>query len=513
MLMILDGWGLSDNPDHNAIAQANLPHWHQWRNSYPHTTIRCSGYDVGLPEGQMGNSEVGHLNLGAGRIVYQDITRINLAIKDGSFFHNTALLGAIEHAKAHHSALHLIGLLSDGGVHSHQDHLYALLKLAKAQGLTRVYIHAIMDGRDTSPTGGEAYLRALQDQIHQIGVGQIASIVGRYYAMDRDKRWERTKLGYDLMTQGLGTKATQPVQAIREFYTKDPRGDEFAHPIVIVDEQNQPTGTIGDQDSIIFFNFRADRARQLTHALVDTDFDGFERPQHPNVHYVMMTQYEDTFDLPVAFPPQSLSRIFGEVVAAHGLNQLRTAETEKYAHVTYFFNGGEETPFEGEDRILIPSPKVPTYDMKPEMSAYELTESTLNQLKTEKYDVVILNFANPDMVGHTGVLEAAVKAVEAVDECANRIIEEVRRQGGIVLVTADHGNAEKMLDYETGKPWTAHTTNLTPLILIDDEYQGTLKPGKLGDIAPTMLELMGIQQPQEMTGESLLVKRNKIPNP
>jgi 2,3-bisphosphoglycerate-independent phosphoglycerate mutase len=501
LLMILDGWGINPCPDSNAVAMAKSPNLAGYLQEFPHVQIKTSGMAVGLPEGQMGNSEVGHLNLGAGRIVYQDFTRITKSIQDGDFFTNPTLLDCIAKVKASRGCLHLAGLLSDGGVHSHNTHLYALVKLAKQQGLTDVFIHCLMDGRDTPPQSGAGYLEELEAELGTIGCGRVATVMGRYYAMDRDNRWERVEQAYNAMVLGQGKQAASAGEAIQASYA-DNVTDEFVLPTVI-----SPAATINDGDGIIFFNFRSDRAREITRALTFKDFDGFIRQRVPQLSgYVCMTEYDATFGLPIAYAQQELTNLLGGVLAEAGLKQLRIAETEKYAHVTFFFNGGVEAPFVNEDRALIPSPKeVATYDQKPEMSAYLVADELVKRLDQDLYDVIILNFANCDMVGHTGVLPAAIRAVEAVDACAGKVVEKVRQLGGSVLITADHGNAEQMAD-ENGEPYTAHTCNPVWLILVDDSRKGaTLKEGgKLADIAPTMLKLLGMQQPKEMTGESLL---------
>lgn len=505
MLMILDGWGIEDPGAGNAVSLARTPTLDRLSAEYPTTRLLCSGESVGLPRGIMGNSEVGHLNIGAGRIVYQDLLRIDRAIADGSFFRNEVFRETMETVKRNGSALHLMGLVSDGGVHSQLTHLLALLDLAREAGVPKTHVHAIMDGRDTSPTGGEGYLARVRAHIASSGYGSISTICGRYYAMDRDKRWERIESAYRLYTEGEGLTARDPVEALRSAYGRG-ETDEFIKPIALTGPSGGPPAVIGDGDAVIFFNFRADRAREITTALTDPSFSGFPRKRRPGIaRYATMTLYDETFSLPVAFPPCHLQNILGEVVSRHGVRQLRIAETEKYAHVTYFFNGGEETPFDGEDRVLIPSPRdVATYDQKPEMSAPEVTREVLSRLRSGVYGMVILNFANMDMVGHTGVIPAAVKACETVDRCVDEIVGEIRRQGGAVIVTADHGNAEKMIDTD-GKPHTAHTLNPVRLILVDDQRRDArLREGKLGDIAPTMLEIMGIDKPEEMTGESIL---------
>jgi len=502
-LIILDGFGINERTEGNAVKAAYKPNLDSFFKEYPNTIIRTSGMDVGLPKGQMGNSEVGHTNIGAGRIVYQELTRITKSIEDDDFFEKPELIGAIENCKKNGSKLHLYGLLSDGGVHSHNTHLYALLELAKKHELKDVYVHCFFDGRDVPPDSAKDYVRELEDKLAEIGVGKIASVMGRYYAMDRDNRWERVKQAYDAMVLGQGLTASSASEAVAESYARN-EFDEFVKPTVIM-ENGKPVALIEKNDSIIFFNFRPDRAREITRTFVDPEFSGFERAKgfFP-VYYVCMTQYDKTMpNVTVAFKPESLTNTFGEYISKNGLRQLRIAETEKYAHVTFFFNGGTETMYEGEDRVLIPSPKVATYDLKPEMSAYEVTDEVLKRISSKQYDVIILNFANCDMVGHTGVFEAAKSAVEAIDVCLGRIVKAIREQDGIVLITADHGNAEQMIDYDTGGPFTAHTTNVVPLIGIGIGDR-KLKDGRLADLAPTMLELLGLEKPAEMTGESLL---------
>lgn len=505
VLMILDGWGINHNPANNAVAMASTPNLTRLLSEYPHVEIRTSGMAVGLPDGQMGNSEVGHLNLGAGRIVYQDLTRISKSILDGDFFRNKTLLECISRTKATGGRLHLAGLLSDGGVHSYNGHLYALLELAKREGIKDVFVHCLLDGRDTPPCSGAGYVQQLEAEMKRIGCGKIATVIGRYYAMDRDNRWDRVEKAYKAIICGDGIMQNSASEAIQASYDTDVN-DEFVLPTVII-EAGKPVATVMDGDGFICFNFRSDRAREITRAIALDDFDGFDRCNRPKLaDYVCLTEYDATFGLPIAFEQVELTSLLGEVLAKNGLKQLRIAETEKYAHVTFFFNGGNETPFHGEDRLLIPSPKeVATYDKKPEMSAFLVTDELLNKLDQDLYDVIILNFANCDMVGHTGILEAAIKAVEAVDTCVGKVIAKVLEKGGSALITADHGNAEQMTD-ENGGPYTAHSINPVWLILVDDKRKDSVMrcDGKLADIAPTMLELLGLPQPQEMTGHSLL---------
>ena len=500
MLMILDGYGINENKKGNAIAIANTPVMDKLIKQNPNTIIKTSGLDVGLPEGQMGNSEVGHTNIGAGRIVYQELTRITKSIEDGDFFSIPELVQAIDNCKKNKTKLHIMGLLSDGGVHSHIRHLYAILELAKRKDFEDVYVHCFLDGRDTPPASAENYITQLEKKMAEKGVGKIASITGRFYAMDRDKRWARVQKAYDALVNGIGEKAATAQMAIEDSYQKE-IFDEFVLPTLICNG-DEPIATIGEKDSVIFFNFRPDRAREITRALVDENFDAFETKKL-NLFYVCFTNYDDTIpNVQIAFKKDELKNTFGEVVSKHNLTQLRIAETEKYAHVTFFFNGGEEKQYKGEERILIPSPKVETYDMQPEMSAYEVTDKVVEAIKEQKYDTIILNYANSDMVGHTGNLNAAVKAVEAVDECVGRVVEAIEEVGGVLLITADHGNSEQMIDYKTGEPHTAHTTNPVPLVLVGMDAK--LRPGRLADLAPTMLKIMGIEKPEEMTGESLI---------
>lgn len=504
VLIIRDGWGVSDVEKGNATKLARTPVLDRLLKEYPHSVLEASGEAVGLPDGQMGNSEVGHLNLGAGRVVYQEFTRITKAIRDGGFFTNEVFIAACKNVLKNKSALHFAGLLSDGGVHSHIDHLYALLKLAKDQNLRNVFVHAILDGRDTSPTGGAGYIAQLEGKMKEFGVGRIATVMGRYYAMDRDNRWERVEKAYRAMVEGIGEKARDAQKAVKDSYGKNVT-DEFVMPTVIVSEDGLPVATVKKEDSFICFNFRSDRAREITRTFVQRDFDKFRRPEGMFPYYVCITEYDAELNVPVAFPPQSLKNIFGEVISKAGLKQLRIAETEKYAHVTFFFNGGVETPFKDEDRCLIPSPKVATYDLKPEMSAPEVTDEAVNRIHSKKYDVVILNFANSDMVGHTGIIPAVVKAQQVIDTCVGRVIDAVLQEGGIALVTADHGNAEKMIDLDTGEPFTAHTTNPVHFIAVGDGMKNRkVRDGILADVAPTMLSLLGLPVPQEMTGKNLI---------
>ena len=501
MLMILDGWGINpcDNQI-NAIKNAAPKEYLELLAKYPHSQLKASGEAVGLPEGQMGNSEVGHLNIGAGRVIYQPLVKITKDIRDGEFFEIPVLKEAFEYAKENNTAIHFAGLVSDGGVHSHIDHIYGLLQMAKNYGLTKVYLHAFLDGRDTPPSSAVNFLAQVEAKMAEIGVGKIATISGRYYAMDRDKNYDRTKIAYDNMTLGNGIEASSADEAIKASYAAGVT-DEFVKPTVIDKE-----GLVKSGDVLINFNFRPDRARQITRAFNDKEFTFFDRNIDP-IKVYCMRQYDSTIDAPVIYKDDEIVNTFGEVISKAGLTQLRTAETEKYAHVTFFFNGGVESQYPGEDRKLVASPKVATYDLKPEMSAYEVTEGAKEALVSGKYDVVILNFANPDMVGHTGVLEAAVKAVKAVDECVKVLVDTVLSLDGSVLITADHGNAELMVDPETNAPFTAHTTNEVPFIYVSNHTEGvTLKDGKLADIAPTMLNILGIEQPKEMTGENLIVK-------
>ena len=502
VLVILDGFGHSPKREGNAIALAQTPHFDDWFANYPNTLIETSGEAVGVGPGQMGNSEVGHLNIGSGRIIRMDISRIDHAIATGEFFKNTELVAAMEHAKNQDSALHLMGLVSHGGVHSWHEHLYALLRMAKERNVGRVYVHAFLDGRDTPPDAGTGYVAELIERMRGYGVGRVASVVGRYYAMDRDKRWDRVEQAYRLLRDGEGRRRQDPVQAIRESYAEGVT-DEFVKPVVIVDEADKPVATVEDGDSVIFFNFRADRAREITRAFTEEDFPFFERGPRPGIRFTCMTQYDRTFPLPVAFGPEFHEEILADVMAEAGLKNLRIAETEKYAHVTFFFNGGVEKEFPGEKRILIPSPRVATYDLQPEMSADGVTAQVIEQINGGEFDVVIMNYANPDMVGHTGNLGATIKAIETIDRDLGRVVEAVQAKNGAVIITADHGNAEQMIDPITGQIFTAHTTNPVPLILVSD-YRGRLRGGgSLRDIAPTMLGLLGLPQPAQMTGTDL----------
>ena len=509
VLMILDGFGINEREEGNAVYQAKTPVLDGLSKKYPHAKGYASGRDVGLPEGQMGNSEVGHLNMGAGRIVYQELTRITKAIEDGDFYENPELLNVMKHCHEKQSALHLYGLLSDGGVHSHITHLYALLQMAKRNGIEQVFVHTFLDGRDTPPRSGASYLAQLEEKMRELGVGKIATVIGRYYAMDRDKRWERTQRAYDAMVSGVGEKARDTATAIQTAYAKNIT-DEFVEPTVMTDEDGKAIGLIQNHDGIVFFNFRPDRAREITRAFCDREFEGFQRDTRPeDITYCCFTEYDVTIEnKTVAFKPQHLSNTLGEYISSLGLRQLRTAETEKYAHVTFFFNGGVEVPNKGEDRWLVPSPKVATYDEKPEMSAFEVTDGLVKAIHSKEYDLIIVNYANPDMVGHTGILLAAIQAVEAVDTNVGRVMEALLASGGQMLICADHGNSDKMIDYETREPFTAHTTNPVPLFLVNYTDGICLKDGgRLADIAPTLLEMMNLPKPKEMTGSSLLMSK------
>lgn len=496
--MILDGFGINENTEGNAIAAANTPNLDRLFATYPHTKIAASGMDVGLPDGQMGNSEVGHTNIGAGRIVYQELTRITKSIQDGDFFQNSALSNAMEQCLSHNSALHLMGLLSDGGVHSHNTHLYALLKMAKQKGLKDVYVHCFLDGRDVAPESGKDFVEELMQQMDEIGVGKVATVMGRYYAMDRDNRWERVERAYRAIRFGEGKSVACGMCAVSESYQQGVT-DEFVEPAVT----NVYSG-MKEQDAVIFFNFRPDRAREITRTFVDPEFNGFERELLPLSAYVCMTRYDATMpNVQVAFSPESLEDTFGEYLSKQNLTQLRIAETEKYAHVTFFFNGGVETVYPGEDRCLIPSPKVATYDLQPEMSAYLVTDEVLKRIESDQYDVIVLNFANCDMVGHTGVFDAAVKAVEAVDACVGKVVDAMLEKDGVVMITADHGNADQMIDPVDGGVFTAHTTNLVPLILVG-YGDVSLREGRLADMTPTLLDVMGLDKPSSMVGDTLI---------
>ena len=505
VLLILDGYGLSEQTEHNAIALADTPVMDRLMEEYPFAKGNASGLAVGLPEGQMGSSEVGHLNMGAGRIVYQDLVRITKEIESGSFFENEALLKAMDNAKENGTSLHIFGLLSDGGVHSHNFHLYALLELAKRRGLNKVYVHCFTDGRDTPPESGKDYIRALQDEMDRIGCGRIATVAGRYYAMDRDNHWDRIEKAYRAITLGEGETADSAMEAVTQSYAKG-ETDEFILPTVVM-ENGAPTAVVGDGDSVVFYNFRSDRAKEMTRVFCCEAFDGFDRGPRKQVTYVCFTDYDATIpNKEVAFEKEEMVNTFGEWLAANGLKQARIAETEKYAHVTSFFNGGREAPNEGEDRFLIPSPQVATYDLQPEMSAQAVCDTLIDKIRSGEYDVIVANFANSDMVGHTGVEKAAVEAVECLDECIGRVVETIREVDGQLFICADHGNAEVMVNEETGEPWTAHTSNPVPFILVNYDPAYCLREGGcLADIAPTLIEMMGMEKPAEMTGKSLLI--------
>ena len=498
LLCILDGWGISNDTKYNAVYSANTPNYDNFMKNMSHTTIHADGLNVGLPEGQMGNSEVGHLNIGAGRIVYQELTRINKAIAEGDFFKNEEFLNAINHVKKNNSSLHIYGLVSSGGVHSAMNHLEALIKMAADNGLSDVYVHAFLDGRDTPPESAETFLAEVEETLKKYNLPKIASIIGRYWAMDRDKRWDRIEKAYNCLVLGEGNSAENSKEAILNSY-KNGKTDEFVEPVNIGGKR------ISDNDAVIFFNYRPDRAREITRAMALKDFDGFNRKKVlNNLYYVCMTQYDETFGLPIAFKPQKLVNILGEVLDANNIKQFRTAETEKYAHITFFFNGGVEEPNKLETRKLVASPKVATYDLKPEMSAYEVCDNVLEALDNKDYGFILVNFANPDMVGHTGVMEAAVKACSAVDECVGKIAEKALKNGVKMIITADHGNAEWMFNEQTNAPQTAHTTNIVPFIVVDNNKYNLKETGALCDIAPTILDLMGIKQPSEMTGHSMI---------
>ncbi|MBI5417432.1 2,3-bisphosphoglycerate-independent phosphoglycerate mutase [Candidatus Poribacteria bacterium] len=503
LLLIMDGWGINRKKEGNAIKLAKTPYIDSLLEKYPNARLKASGEDVGLPDNQMGNSEVGHLNLGAGRIVYQPLTRISLEIRKGSFFNNPVLEKSIFHAKKNNSALHLMGLLSDGGVHSHIEHLFALLDLANKHNLSKVYIHAFLDGRDVPPRSAKEYFLQLNEKLKNINNVKVATVMGRYYSMDRDNRWERVQLAYEALVNSKGFYTTSVINAVDEGYKRG-EDDEFIKPTVINDESGKPIGRIRDNDSIMFFNFRPDRARQITRVINNINFSIFPHYVFNNIYFGCMCQYDETFNLPIAYTNENIENDLGEVLEKHNLTQLRIAETEKYAHVTYFFSGGKEKEYKGESRVLINSPKIATYDLKPEMSAYELTHHALEEIRKKTHNLIVLNYANPDMVGHTGSLEAAERAVEVVDECVSKVVEEMLKIDGVVLLTGDHGNAEQMIDYATHNPHTAHTSNLVPLILVDKNNHYKIKNGKLGDVAPTILDIFGLQKPKEMTGESLL---------
>ncbi|MGG4042429.1 2,3-bisphosphoglycerate-independent phosphoglycerate mutase [Bacillus smithii] len=502
-LIILDGFGLRDEVKGNAVAQAKKPNFDRYWNKYPHATLRASGEAVGLPDGQMGNSEVGHLNIGAGRIVYQSLTRVNIAIREGEFDSNETFLGAMNHVKKHGTSLHLFGLLSDGGVHSHIDHMFALLRLAAKEGVKKVYIHAFLDGRDVGQKTAKKYIEQTLEKIKEYGVGEIATISGRYYSMDRDKRWDRVKKSYDAMVYGEGPKYKDPFELVDDSYANGIY-DEFVIPSVMVKENGEPVATIQDNDAVIFYNFRPDRAIQISNAFTNEDFREFDRgPKAPkNLYFVCLTHFSETVKGYVAFQPTNLDNTIGEVLSQNGLKQLRIAETEKYPHVTFFMSGGREEKFPGEERILINSPKVATYDLKPEMSAYEVADALVKEIEADKFDAIILNFANPDMVGHSGKLEPTIKAVEAVDECLGRVVDLILEKGGVAIITADHGNADEVVTLD-GKPMTTHTTNPVPVIVTKEGLE-LRDGGILGDLAPTMLDLLGIKQPKEMTGQSII---------
>ncbi|MBA1341746.1 MAG: 2,3-bisphosphoglycerate-independent phosphoglycerate mutase [ANME-2 cluster archaeon] len=505
ILIILDGWGINPEIEGNAIANAATPVMDYLIGKYPNSTLEASGEAVGLPPGQMGNSEVGHMNLGSGRVVYQDITRIDKSIRDVEFFSNNVLTDAVEHALTNVSSLHLIGLLSDGGVHSHIKHLFALLEMAKNGGLEKVFVHAFLDGRDVPPHCAGKYITRTEDMMRTLGTGKIATVGGRYYGMDRDNRWERVQLAYDALVLGKGLTSPDAGEAVRAAYSRG-ENDEFVKPTVILDG-NHPTATIQDNDAVIFFNFRPDRARELTRALTMQDFSWFERQKESNIHFVCMTRYDETFDIPIAFPPAHIDNTLAEYLSKNRKKQLHIAETEKYAHVTFFFNGGVEKPYKGEDRILIHSPDVATYDLKPEMSAYEVTDAVVEKIVSDDYDVIILNYANPDMVGHSGIMDATVKAVEVVDECLGRVVRAVVDMGGAALITADHGNCEQMIYYGDKGPHTTHTTNRVPLVFVSD-MDVDLRDGIFADVAPTILEVLHLDVPPRMTGQSLLVRKD-----
>ncbi|MCP3031359.1 2,3-bisphosphoglycerate-independent phosphoglycerate mutase [Halobacillus sp. A1] len=504
-LIILDGYAIREEEKGNAVKQANTPNFDKYWNQFPHSQLQACGEAVGLPEGQMGNSEVGHLNIGAGRVVYQSLTRINLSIREKEFMENEELVNAVQHAKDNDKAFHIFGLLSDGGIHSHIEHMYALLQLAADHGLEKVYVHAFLDGRDVGQQSAKQYIQQAQDKMDEIGVGQFATIGGRYYAMDRDNRWERVKKSYDAIAYGKGPTSNDPIQSVQNSYDQE-IFDEFVEPFVLTDESGNPVGNMEDEDTIVFYNFRPDRAIQLSRSFANDDFDDFDRGENApkDLYVVGMTQYSDAVDAKVAFPPNDLKNTVGEVLANNGLKQLRIAETEKYPHVTFFMSGGREQEFDGEERILIDSPKVATYDLQPEMSAYEVTDALLQELDADKHNAIILNFANPDMVGHSGMLEPTIKAIETVDECLGKIVDKIHEKGGHAIITADHGNSDEVTTPE-GNAMTAHTTNPVPVIVTKDGVE-LRKDGVLGDLSPTLLQLLEVEQPEEMTGHSLIKK-------
>lgn len=503
-LIILDGFAFREEEKGNAVKQANKPNFDRYWNQFPHSELQACGEAVGLPEGQMGNSEVGHLNIGAGRVVYQSLTRINLSIREGDFFDNEALLNAVKEAKSNNKALHIFGLLSDGGIHSHIDHMFATLELAKNEGLKEVYIHAFLDGRDVGQQSAKTYIKQTQEKIKELGIGKLATLSGRFYAMDRDNRWERVKKAYDAIAHGEGVKYEDPIKAIDDSYAEEVY-DEFVEPVVLTEGGGEPVATVNDEDSVIFFNFRPDRAIQISKTFANDDFNEFDLGDVPkNLHFVGMTQYSDAVNAKIAFPPNNLKNTIGEVLSNEGMKQLRIAETEKYPHVTFFMSGGREDEFDGEERILIDSPKVSTYDQKPEMSAYEVTDALLEELDADKHNAIILNFANPDMVGHSGMLEPTIKAIEAVDECLGKIVDKIQEKGGHAIITADHGNSDEVIT-EDGDAMTAHTTNPVPVIVTKEGVE-LRDGGILGDLSPTLLELLDVKQPEEMTGKSLIKK-------
>ncbi|MBQ8043947.1 MAG: 2,3-bisphosphoglycerate-independent phosphoglycerate mutase [Clostridia bacterium] len=505
MLMILDGVGLNDDETGNAFKLASTPNIDRLVARYPNAYLKTSGLSVGLPEGQMGNSEVGHTTIGSGRVVYQDLTQITEKIKSGEFFKNKVLLDAVEHVKRNDSKLHIFGLLSDGGVHSHTEHIFALLELAKREGVEQVYVHAFMDGRDTSPTSGVDYIRSLENKCKELGIGRLSTIMGRFYAMDRDKRWDRVEAAYNAMTLGEGKHFKTAERAVENSYECQ-EFDEFIKPIVIVNDEEKPIGLVESKDAVIFANFRPDRAREISHAFTDNAFTGFVRKSGKlsSLRYVSMTEYDETLEnVKVAYKKEEIKETLGEFLSKRGYTQLRIAETEKYAHVTFFFNGGEEKEYNGESRILVPSPKVATYDLKPEMSAYEVTDKLIEAMESKQHDVIVINYANGDMVGHTGNLDAAIQAVEALDKCVGRVMDKLVELGGEAIIIADHGNCEQMIDSNTGEALTSHTTFDVPVIVVSDRVRA-IEPGSLADVAPTLIDLMGLNKPKEMTGSSIV---------